>query len=70
MDTRLPLIELAIWTAAALPLWLLLTAALARLQAPLPAVLGASLGWVLARWMMSGMPGLLSWAAQALSPGG
>jgi multisubunit Na+/H+ antiporter MnhE subunit len=61
--------DLAIWTAAALPLWLLLTATLDRLGSPAPAVLAAAVSWVLARLLMSTSE-LVRWATDVLAASG
>jgi multisubunit Na+/H+ antiporter MnhE subunit len=67
MGIHVPLSDLALWTGAAFALWLVLTAALDRLGAPVPAVVGALVAWLLARLLMSGVPELIRWAADALS---
>jgi hypothetical protein len=61
--------DLAIWTVAALLLWLFLTATLGRLGAPAPAIITAPVSWVLARMLMSASE-LVRWATDALADSG
>jgi len=61
--------DLAIWTIAALLLWLFLTATLGRLGAPAPAIITAPVSWVLARMLMSASE-LIRWATVALADSG
>ena len=67
MGPHLPLTELAVWAVAAFALWLVLTAILDRLGAPLPALIGALISWLLARAVMSGWADFVRWAADALN---
>lgn len=67
MGPHLPLTELATWTAAAFSLWLALTATLDRLGAPVPALVGALISWLVARILMSGWPDFMRWAADVLN---
>jgi hypothetical protein len=67
MGPHLPLTELAMWTAAAFSLWLVLTTILVRLGSPIPALVGALISWPLARLLLSGWPDLVRWAADVLN---
>ena len=66
MGLHLPLDELAAWTGLAFALWLLLIPMLGRLRAPAPAIVGALLSWLLARFVVAGIPEVMRWAADVL----
>jgi hypothetical protein len=66
LGPRLPLAELAIWTAGALVIWLFVTVLLQRRGSPTPSIVGALLSWLLARAILFGVPELAHWAADVL----
>ena len=66
LGPRLPLADLAIWTAGALVIWVFVTVLLQRRGSRTPSIVGALASWLLARALLFGVPELARWAADVL----